>query len=68
MKPGFIHGKAYRNQPLSKSSKESNSFKSANRRLVEHNFGYIENSMGGPDLPYIGMARNAAGVGLSDLA
>ena len=60
----FIHGKAYSNKPMSESSKEFNSLKSKIRCLVEHIFGYIENSMGGPELRYIGMARNAAGVGL----
>jgi len=64
----FIHEKAYRNKPLSESSKEFNSLKSKIRCLVEHIFGYIENSMGGPELRYIGIARNAAGVGLCKLA
>jgi hypothetical protein len=35
---------------------------------VEHIFGHIENSMGGPELRYIGLQRNAAGIGLCNLA
>lgn len=64
----FIHERAYRNKPLSDGSKLLNSLKSKIRCLVEHIFGFIENSMGGPELRYIGLARNAAGVGLCNLA
>lgn len=64
----FIHERAYRNKPLSEDSKHLNSLKSKIRCLVEHIFGFIENSMGGPDLRYIGLARNEAGVGLCNLA
>lgn len=64
----FIHDRAYKNRPLSESRKQLNALKSKIRCLVEHVFGYIENSMGGPELRYIGLARNAAGIGLCNLA
>lgn len=64
----YIHEKAYKNRPLSELSKEANKVKSKIRCLVEHIFGFIENSMGGPELRYIGLARNAAAVGLCNLA
>jgi IS5 family transposase len=63
----YIHEKAYRNRPLTELSKEANKVKSKIRCLIEHVFGYIENSMGGPELRYIGFARNAAAVGLCNL-
>jgi hypothetical protein len=34
---------------------------------VEHIFGFMENSMGGPQLEYIGLKRISAGIGLSNL-
>ena len=64
----YIHERAYRGRPLTEGQKSLNALKSKIRCLVEHIFGYIENSMGGPELRYIGMARNAAGVGLCNLA
>lgn len=63
----YIHEKARRNRPLSELSKEANRVKSKIRCLIEHIFGFIENSMGGPELRYIGLARNAAAVGLCNL-
>ena len=41
--------------------------KSQIRCKIEHIFGYVENSMGGPEQEYIGMNRNATGIGLSNL-
>lgn len=64
----LIHEKAYKNRPLSDIQKQMNKVKSSIRCRVEHIFGYIENSMGGPELRYIGLARNAAGIGLCNLA
>jgi len=64
----FIHEKATRGHPLSEQSKLLNHLKSQIRCLVEHIFGHIENSMGGPELRYIGLQRNAAGIGLCNLA
>jgi IS5 family transposase len=64
----YIHEKAARNRPLSEGSKLLNHLKSQIRCLVEHIFGYIENSMSGPELRYIGFERNATGIGLCNLA
>ncbi len=64
----YIHDKAYRNRPLSEGAKALNKLKSKIRCLVEHIFGYIENSMGGPEQRYIGFRRNATAVGLCNLA
>ena len=64
----YIHEKAARNRPLSEGRKLLNHLKSQIRCLVEHVFGYIENSMSGPELRYIGFARNATGIGLCNLA
>ena len=64
----FMHQKGYKNRPLSDIQKQMNKVKSSIRCRVEHIFGYIENSMGGPELRYIGLARNAAGIGLCNLA
>lgn len=64
----FIHERAYKNRPLGEISKQANTIKSTVRCLVEHIFGFIENSMNGPELRYIGLVRNAAAVGLCNLA
>lgn len=64
----FIHHKAFRNRPLSKSQNDQNRVKSQVRCLIEHIFGCVENSMGGPELEYIGLRRIATGIGLSNLA
>lgn len=63
-----IHEKARKNRPLSEGQKTINKLKSSIRCRVEHIFGHIENSMGGPGLRYIGLKRNAAGIGLCNLA
>ena len=62
-----IHEKAARNHPLTETQLESNHRKSKVRCRIEHIFGCVENSMGGPELEYIGMRRNQAGIGLSNL-
>ena len=64
----LIHERAYKNRPLGEISIQANSIKSKVRCLVEHIFGFIENSMNGPELRYIGLVRNEAAVGLSNLA
>ena len=64
----YIHEKAHKNRPLSEGQKTINKLKSSIRCRVEHIFGHIENSMGGPELRYIGLKRNAAGIGLCNLA
>ena len=37
------------------------------RCLVEHIFGFIENTMNGPELEYIGLERIKTGIGLANL-
>jgi len=64
----FISEKGRRNNPLTKLQKGLNSLKAKVRCLVEHIFGYIENSMGGPEQRYIGMKRNVTSIGLCNLA
>jgi len=58
---------AARNRPLSELQLQLNRIKSQVRCRVEHIFGHIENSMGGPELEYIGLRRISAGIGLSNL-
>ena len=62
-----IHEKAARNRPLTQEQQAHNRQKSKIRCLVEHVFGYIENSMQGPELAYIGMKRISSAVGLANL-
>jgi IS5 family transposase len=64
----YVHEKAVRNRPLHSLQKEFNRLKSQVRCRIEHIFGCVENSMGGPELEYIGLARIRTGIGLSNLA
>ena len=64
----FVHEKGSRNKPLNILHKELNRLKSQVRCKIEHIFGCVENSMGGPEQEYIGLARNSTGIGLSNLA
>lgn len=64
----YIHEKASRNRPLTEGQKGLNRLKSGIRCCVEHIFGCVENSMGGPELEYIGRSRINSGVGLGNLA
>ena len=64
----YIHEKAARNRPLTEGQKGLNRLKSGIRCCVEHIFGCVENSMGGPELEYIGRSRINSGVGLGNLA
>lgn len=64
----YIHEKGARGRPLTKAQQGLNSLKSQVRCKIEHIFGYVENSMGGPEQEYIGIARNRTGIGLSNLA
>lgn len=66
--PNYIHEKAARGRPLHTLQIEINRLKSSVRCGIEHIFGCVENSMGGPELKYIGLDRIRAGVGLSNLA
>lgn len=63
----FVHEKGARNKPLNELHKELNRLKSQVRCRIEHIFGCVENSMGGPEQEYIGLARNSTGIGLSNL-
>ncbi len=64
----FIHEKGARNRPLNELHKGLNRLKSQIRCAIEHIFGCVENSMGGPELEYIGHARISTGIGLSNLS
>lgn len=64
----YLHEKGARNRPLNPLQKEFNRLKSQVRCRIEHVFGCVENSMGGPELEYIGLARIRTGIGLSNLA
>jgi IS5 family transposase len=64
----YIHEKGTRNHPLNDLHKGLNRLKSKIRCRIEHIFGCVENSMGGPELEYIGRARITTGIGLSNLA
>jgi len=64
----FIHEKGARNRPLSEMQKGLNRMKSQIRCKIEHVFGCVENSMGGPEQEYIERNRNATGIGLSNFS
>ena len=64
----YVHEKGARNRPLNLLQKELNRLKSQVRCHIEHIFGCVENSMGGPQLEYIGLPRIRTGIGLSNLA
>jgi IS5 family transposase len=59
--------KGARGAELSDAQKAHNRQKSKTRCLIEHIFGYIENSMHGPELEYIGLARISTRIGLANL-
>ena len=63
-----IHEKGYKNRPLNQLHQELNHLKSKIRCRIEHVFGCFENSMGGPELEYIGLKRITTGIGLGNLA
>ena len=63
----FIHEKGAKNRPLNELHIELNRLKSQIRCKIEHIFGCVKNSMGGPEQEYIGINRNATGIGLSNL-
>ena len=64
----YIHEKGARHHPLSELRQGLNRLKSKIRCRIEHIFGCVENSMGGPELEYIGLPRICTGIGLSNLA
>jgi transposase, IS5 family len=62
-----IHEKGTSVRVLDETQKRHNREKSKIRCLIEHVFGFMENSMNGPELEYIGKARIATGIGLANL-
>lgn len=62
-----IHEKGYKNKPLTDEQKENNNSKSTIRVRVEHVFGFMENSMNGMTLEYIGIKRIEAAIGMMNL-
>lgn len=62
-----IHEKGYKNNPLTDEQKANNKGKSTFRVRVEHVFGFMENSMNGMTLEYIGIKRIEAAVGMMNL-
>lgn len=63
----FVHEKGYRGNPLSDEQKLSNREKSRTRAIVEHVFGFMENSMNQMYLQFIGIKRTKAAIGLMNL-
>jgi len=59
--------KGRRGQPLTEEQKKKNRKKSQTRVLIEHVFGYMENSMRGMGSRVIGIIRTTTMVGLKNL-
>lgn len=62
-----IHEKGARNKPLNENQLANNKVKSKTRVRVEHIFGFMENSMNGMGMRYIGIKRIEASVGMQNL-
>lgn len=62
-----IHEKGTCVRELDETQRRHNREKSKIRCLVEHVFGFMENTMNGPELEYIGLPRIATGIGLANL-
>jgi len=62
-----VHKKGKRNKPLTERDKKSNTRKSNVRVSVEHVFGSMTNEQGGLNFKVIGMARNAAKIGMMNI-
>ncbi|MDZ7841500.1 MAG: IS5 family transposase [Gammaproteobacteria bacterium] len=62
-----IHHKGKRGHALSEAKQRVNKTRSKVRALVEHVFGFQENSMGGKYIRTIGMARARTKIGLMNL-
>jgi IS5 family transposase len=63
-----VHYRAYRNTPLTEDQKEQNRQKSKVRVRIEHIFGHMTMAMkDGLKMRFIGMRRNAVGIGLLNL-
>lgn len=63
-----LHYKGYRDKPLSSARQRINKKRSTVRALVEHIFGFQENSFGGKFIRSIGLIRARARIGLMNLA
>lgn len=62
-----IHEKGTAATALDRTQLRNNRDKSRIRCLIEHVFGFMENTMNGPELEYIGLQRISAGIGLANL-
>jgi IS5 family transposase len=62
-----VHEKGYRNLPLTEEQKKNNTLKSKTRARVEHIFGFMEQSMNGLTIRYIGKTRADGVIGLINL-
>lgn len=62
-----IHEKGTAARTLDRAQLANNREKSRIRCLIEHVFGFMENSMNGPELEYIGLRRIETGIGLGNL-
>ena len=62
-----VHEKGYRNKPLTEQQKKNNTEKSKIRVRVEHEFGFMEQSMNGLKLRSIGIVRATGIIGLINL-
>lgn len=62
-----VHHKGKRGQPLSEARQRVNRNRSKVRALVEHVFGFQENSMGGKFIRTIGLVRATTKIGLMNL-
>ena len=62
-----IHEKGTSVRALDDTQRRHNREKSKIRCLIEHVFGFMENSMNGPELEYIGIERITTGIGLANL-
>ena len=63
----IICEKGYRNRPLTKEQKSDNRKKSKTRCLVEHVFGFEEQTMRGLVVRTVGLIRAKANVALTSL-
>lgn len=63
----IICEKGYRNKPLTDEQKKSNREKSKVRCLVEHTFGFMEQTMGGLVFRGVGMVRAKACIAMTNL-
>lgn len=59
-----VHEKGYRNQPLTDEQKASNTEKSKTRARVEHVFGFMEQSINGLIIRFVGIKRASRHTGL----